>query len=58
MRIRSVPRVAPGALLAVLGFAAACGSSETGPRVPPEGAADNVTLIYQSRVDGEIEPCG
>ena len=55
MRFLSLPTPA---FVATLGLAVACGASETGPRVPPEGAADNVTLIYQSRVDGEIEPCG
>lgn len=52
MNCRTLAQVAPLALVF------ACGAQEPGVRVPPEGAADNVALIYQSRVDGEIEPCG
>ncbi len=44
-------------LIAVL---AACGSTPDADPSPKSSgdAADLVTLVYQSRVDGEIEPCG
>lgn len=34
------------------GWLAGCGSTAPSP------SAEQVTLLFQSRVDGEIEPCG
>ncbi|NCG17443.1 MAG: hypothetical protein GWP91_00300 [Rhodobacterales bacterium] len=45
--------------LPVLLLVAACGgSAEVVSNAPSGPVSDTITLMYQSRVDGEIEPCG
>lgn len=41
-----------GLWLALVG----CGSTDGA--APAGGSATEVTILFQSRVDGEIEPCG
>lgn len=40
----------------LLVFVAACGGAGSTPAV--EAGADTLTVLYSSRLDGEIEPCG
>ena len=43
----------------LLFWLAGCGGSTEAPSVSHEGpVADQIELVYQTRVDGEIEPCG
>ena len=47
-------RLVPFALLVACGTASGPDATPT----PTGEEADVVSLVYQSRVDGEIEPCG
>jgi len=43
----------------LLFWLAGCGGSTEAPSVSHDGpAAGQIEVIYQTRVDGEIEPCG
>ena len=43
----------------LLGLVAALScAGGTAARAPAEGATNKVSVLWQSRVDGEIEPCG
>ena len=44
--------------LALIPLAMACSGPAEPEGVPPEAAGEAVTVVFTSRMDGEIEPCG